>query len=98
MKCKCLLRVAELSKLSDCLTKLSKLEECEGGRVEVDVLAVNLLRILGKNHESKEIGSKIKKLNGMLEGNCVGYIFGLIDCMGLLGLATFDAGRYEEAY
>lgn len=66
--------------------------------VQVDILAVNLLKTLTKPHENKEISSKIKKLNGLLESNCVGYIFGLIDCMNLLGVATFDAARYEEAY
>ncbi len=95
MKCKCLLRMSDLNKLSDCLTKLTKLEDCNESMVQVDILAVGLLKILTKPHENKESASKIKKLNGLLEGNSVGYIFGLIDCMNLLGVATFDAGRYE---
>lgn len=44
------------------------------------------------------MSSKIKKLNALLEENCVGYVFGLIDCMNLLGVATMDSGRYDEAY
>lgn len=63
--------------------------------LQVDILAVTLLKQLIKPHQIKDTTTKIKKLNSLLQENCVGYIFGLIDCMNLLGIATFDAGRYE---
>jgi tetratricopeptide (TPR) repeat protein len=99
MKCKCFFRVADLQKVGAMLAKITKLEKCRESRVQVDVLAVGLLRELTKPQENpKEIASRIKKLNSLLEGNNVGYIFSLIDCMYLLGIATLDSGRYEEAY
>ena len=38
------------------------------------------------------------KLNKLLEENVVGYIFQLIDCMNLLGVASFYLQKYEDAY
>jgi hypothetical protein len=58
--------MSDLNKLSDCLTKLTKLEECDESMVQVDILAVNLLKTLTKPHENKESSSKIKKLNALL--------------------------------
>lgn len=53
MKCKCILRVSDLNKLSDVLTRVSKFEECNENKIQVDILAVNLLKILVRNHETK---------------------------------------------
>lgn len=53
MKCKCLVRVADLNKVGDCLTKLTKLEDCNQAMIEVDILAVNILKILVRPHELK---------------------------------------------
>ena len=48
--------------------------------LQVDILAVTLLKQLIKPHQIKDTTTKIKKLNSLLQENCVGYIFGLIDC------------------
>lgn len=50
MKCKCMARISDLHKLSDSLTKMSKLEECDESKIQVDILAVSVLRLLSKNH------------------------------------------------
>lgn len=53
MKCKSLMRISDLNKIGDCLTKMSKLEDCIDEKIQVDILAINLLKILIRPHESK---------------------------------------------
>lgn len=40
----------------------------------------------------------IKKINKSLESNIVGYLFQLIDCMNLMGIASFYCEKYSDAY
>jgi hypothetical protein len=60
--------------------------------------AFSLINSLLKGENSKVITSLIKKLNKLLEENIVGYIFLLIDCMNLLGVASFYLEKYTDAY
>ena len=64
----------------------------------MDTTAFNLLSCLIKGENSKLINSSIKKLNKLLEDNIVGYVFLLIDCMNLLGVASFYLEKYSDAY
>lgn len=54
--------------------------------------------MLVKGENSKQLALQVKKLNKFLEENCVGYLFQLIDCMNLLGVASFYLEKYTEAY
>ena len=104
MKCKCLIRIGDLHQIQDGLNKASKLEDCNPEKIAVDSMALALLRLLngiGKNQanpnaSNKEILSRVKSMNGALEENTVGYIFTLIDCMNLLGVATLYIRSKEE--
>jgi len=60
--------------------------------------AFSLITALLKGENNKIITSLIKKLNKLLEENIVGYIFLLIDCMNLLGVASFYLEKYTDAY
>jgi len=51
-----------------------------------------------KGENNKVISSLIKKLNKLLEENVLGYVFLLIDCMNLLGVASFYLEKYTDAY
>ncbi len=50
MKCKCLFRISDLHKVNDCLTKMGKFEECDDTKIQVDMLALSLLKSLTKSN------------------------------------------------
>lgn len=62
------------------------------------MIAFALLNSLLKGESSKIIVSGVHKLNRLLEENSVGYLFQLIDCMNLLGVASFYLQKYSDAY
>jgi hypothetical protein len=64
-------------------------------KLKVDLHAISLIQALMKSENSKQISLLVKKLNSCLEENQLGYVFQLIDCMNLLGVATFYLEKYS---
>lgn len=101
MKIKCMLRVAGLGDVQAAIKNLEKEEHSQKDRekVAVDTTAVALLQTLVKGDSSaKAINSLTKRLNKHLEESSVGHVFQLIDCMNLLGVASFHLEKYSDAY
>ena len=56
------------------------------------------MQSLLKNDSDSIISNFVKMLNNYLEESKIGFLFQLIDCMNLLGIAAFYLGNYDEAY
>jgi tetratricopeptide (TPR) repeat protein len=67
-------------------------------KIGLDLSAFGLVTALLKHENGKIVNTAIKKINKYLEQNVVGYSFQLIDCMNLLGIASFYLEKYSDAY
>ena len=94
MRGKCLFRIGSLNEVSALLKCLDR----EGDRGRLDETAFGLMVAILRGEASKVVIASVHKLNKMLEENQVGNIFQLIDCMNLLGVASFCLGKYSDAY
>lgn len=97
MKLKCAFRVGSINDVTAQLKALEKHPQASKEKVAVDGTALALLGQLVRQ-EHKNLQSLVKKINKSLEGNVVGYLFQLVDCMNLMGLASFYSQRYADAY
>ena len=98
MKVKCLLRVGTFQQISQGIKAIEKNASADRAKTNMDTAAFNLLSCLVKGETSKVVGIAVKKLNKLLEQNVLGYVFLLIDCMSLLGVASFYLQKYSDAY
>jgi hypothetical protein len=98
MRAKCLMRVGSLQEVGAILKLMEKIPGVEKTRNVLDNTAYSLLSGLLKGESGKVIVSGIHKLNKLLEENHIGYVFQLIDCMNLLGVASFYINKYTDAY
>jgi tetratricopeptide (TPR) repeat protein len=97
MKLKCTFRVGSLSDVTAQLRVIEKHPLASKEKIAVDGNALTLLGQLVKQ-DHKNLQPLVKKINKSLEGNVVGYLFQLVDCMNLMGVASFYAHRYTDAY
>jgi tetratricopeptide (TPR) repeat protein len=98
MRTKCVFRVGSLQEVATHLRLIEKCPQAEAGRVQLDQTAFALLTGLVKGESSKVIVSCVHKLNKLLEESSVGHLFQLIDCMNLLGVASYHLHKYSDAY